>query len=293
MANTSLRSRVNRFFHRNRGVGIPNLLFLILIGNGLVFLLTMMNRENPLFYRILCFDRDRILHGEVWRLLTYVLTDLTEHSGRWILELIVLWFTAWTERILGQYWGVLKTNCYYLLGILLTDAAALLLGFNANCYYLNISMFLAIATLMPEEQIRFWFVLPLKMKWLAWLYLGLAAWEIIKQVQSMVAYGWFSFFWTMPLISLLNYALFFGKDILNIMPDFIKYHPSRKSWNRKVKQASVYDAPRRQGQARFQCTVCGRTELSNPGLEFRYCSRCAGYRCYCADHINNHTHITE
>ena len=103
-----------------------------------------------------------------------------------------------------------------------------------------------------------------------------------------------------PLVAIANYLLFFGKQASNILPDFIRYHPTHKSWKRQVKQANVYaDAglsrggSRSSGQARFRCTVCGRTELTNPGLEFRYCSKCAGYRCYCEDHIHNHVHITE
>ena len=103
-----------------------------------------------------------------------------------------------------------------------------------------------------------------------------------------------------PLVAIANYLLFFGKQAANILPDFIRYHPTHKSWKRQVKQANVYaDAGMGRGssrsgaQARFRCTVCGRTELTNPGLEFRYCSKCAGYRCYCEDHIHNHVHITE
>jgi hypothetical protein len=97
----------------------------------------------------------------------------------------------------------------------------------------------------------------------------------------------------LPVVALLNYVLFFGKQITNLLPDFIRWHPTQKSWKRAVKQGTVYNAPRARDGARFRCTVCGRTEISNPGLEFRYCSKCAGYRCYCQDHINNHAHITE
>ena len=42
-----------------------------------------------------------------------------------------------------------------------------------------------------------------------------------------------------------------------------------------------------------KCAVCGRTDADHPELEFRYCSRCAGYHCFCQDHINNHIHFTE
>lgn len=37
--------------------------------------------------------------------------------------------------------------------------------------------------------------------------------------------------------------------------------------------------------------VCGKTDVTNPEEEFRYCSQCKGYACYCSEHILNHTHI--
>ena len=104
--------------------------------------------------------------------------------------------------------------------------------------------------------------------------------------------------WVLPIVPLLNYFLYFGRQSANLLPDFLRYHPTWKSWKRSVKQKTVYPSmggkanAGRGDNARFRCTVCGRTELTNPKLEFRYCSKCAGYRCYCADHIQNHVHIT-
>jgi hypothetical protein len=43
---------------------------------------------------------------------------------------------------------------------------------------------------------------------------------------------------------------------------------------------------------RHKCAVCGRTDIEYPDLEFRYCSRCNGYHCFCIDHINNHIHFS-
>ena len=160
------------------------------------------------------------------------------------------------------------------------------------------SLLLAVATILPDEQVRIWFVLPVKMKWLAWLDLGITLYGLIRGLFDLLRSGpnpvalYLSLL--LPLVPIVNYLLFFGKQAAGILPDFLRYHPKRKSWKRQTKSRGVYvNTPRAQDGARFRCTVCGRTELTNPGLEFRYCSKCAGYRCYCQDHIHNHVHITE
>lgn len=304
MAKTSLRSRVNRFFFKNRNRGISNLMLYIAIGNVVVYVVGLMNQQNPLLYYLLRFDYLSILKGEVWRLFTYPLCYLMETTP--ILGFISLFFYYWCGRILDQYWGSLRFNFYYLGGMVLIDVVgmavcavagpiqSLFLSFYVNSAYLNMSLLLAAATVIPDEQIRIWFVIPAKMKWLAWVHLGLTLYSMIRTVISPPFGGWFYLVLLFPLVPIANYLLFFGKQAAAILPDFLRYHPTRKSWKRQVKQERIYEnVPRARDTARFRCTVCGRTELTNPKLEFRYCSKCAGYRCYCADHINNHTHITE
>ena len=295
---TKLKSKINRFFYRNQNKGIPNLMLYIAIGNLLVYLLYSLNRSDPLFYSMLIFDGEQILHGQIWRLLTYPLCYMVEAGLLW--GVIGLFFYYWCGSILEQYWGVLRFNCFYLFGILLTDAAALALGGWADSFYVNLSLFLAAATLMPDEQVRLYFVIPAKMKWLAWLDLGLILYFTIRGFINMVqGFGAGAVYlgWLLPLVPVLNYLLFFGKQAANLLPDSLRYHPTRKSWQRSVRQKTVYadktGSRSTAGNARFRCTVCGRTELTDPGLEFRYCSKCAGYRCYCEDHIHNHAHITE
>ena len=301
---TKLKSKLNRFFFNNRDRGLRNLMLFLAIGNGVVYLLQALNPEVPAFWNLLVFDRAMILRGQVWRLFSYPLLFLLENGMLW--GLIGLFFFYWCGSILEQYWGTLRFNCFWLTGILLTDLAALLLDAGAEVYYVNLSMFLAVATLMPDQQIRIWFVIPVKMKWMAWLDLGLTLFWTVRGVITMIRslpYGVVYLAWILYWVPVLNYLLYFGKQAANLLPDFLRYHPTRKSWQRAVKNKTVFDdaglgrAGRRStggsGQARFRCTVCGRTELSNPGLEFRYCSRCSGYRCYCEDHIHNHVHITE
>ena len=91
---------------------------------------------------------------------------------------------------------------------------------------------------------------------------------------------------------LCNFLLFAGKQAADLLPNALRRAPARAKWQRKGNSGPVRPVAA-QPQARFRCTVCGRTELTDPRLEFRYCSKCKGYRCYCEDHIHNHAHITE
>ena len=307
---TPIRSKINRFFYRNQNKGIRNLMLYISIGNVIIYLLTLMNTANPLFYHLLRFDYDKLMAGQVWRLVTYPLVYLTEMNQPF-LGIISLFFYYWCGTVLDQYWGALRFNLYYLCGVVLTDLAAILLGLVTaaefgrygisvsslvSVDYVNMSLLLAVATVLPEQLVRIWFVIPVKMKWLAWLDVGLTLYNMVNTSLTLVRYGVFFvsmyLFLLIPLVAIVNYLLFFGKQAANILPDFLRYRPTRKSWKRSVNQGRIYEVPNKQNQARFRCTVCGRTELTNPGLEFRYCSKCAGYRCYCEDHIQNHTHIT-
>lgn len=304
MARTPLRNKINRFFFKYRDKGVRNLMLFIAAGNAAVYLLYMMNRANPLFYDLLSFQRSAILRGQVWRLFTFPLCYVIEHGL--LFGAIGMLFYYWCGMILEQYWGTLRFNLYYLSSVVLMDIAALLLKVNADVYYVNLSLFLAVATVMPEQQIRLWFVLPVKMKWLAWLDLGLTLITVIpgivKMIHNLTAGLPLYLGWLLPLVPIANYLLFFGKQAADILPDFLRRKGVKKVRVRPVqtvhtvhdvRSEPVREAPRPRDNARFRCTVCGRTELTNPGLDFRYCSRCAGYRCYCEDHIHNHTHITE
>ena len=307
-----LRSKINRFFYQHRDQGVRNLMLWLAIGNLIVWVLYLVQPSNPLFYNLLCFNPEKILSGEVWRLVTYPLVYLCESGS--VLGILTLFFFYWCGMVLEQYWGTFRFNTFYLSGVLLTDLAGLIIALAARAEggfalllsqvlgvgfigYVNFSLLLAAATVLPEEQVRIWFVLPVKMKWLAWFDLGFTLFEIVRGLIFILQFGLGSvsmyLLLLVPLVAVGNWLLFFGKQAANILPDFLRYHPTRKSWKRKVKQGRIYEVPNKQGNARFRCTVCGRTELTNPGLEFRYCSKCAGYRCYCADHIQNHVHITE
>ena len=298
----NLRRNIARFFHRNSGRGIPNLMMWVAIGNAIIYMLSTVDPSNTL-YRLLVFDRHAILHGQVWRLFSYVFTYLLDSQGmNMLLGIISLLCYHFIGKTLEQYWGTLRFNCYYLMGILLSDVIGLLVGITATTYYLNLSLFLALATIIPDTRFFVFYVIPVKAQFLAWFYLFLTVWDVVAALVyafyvgpnlPLIIYALY------PLISLLNYILFFGKDILNIMPDFIRYRTTKTQREFRAKQqpdpnwSRNYQSSSGEKPYRHKCTVCGRTDVSNPELDFRYCSKCSGYHCYCMDHINNHAHIQD
>ena len=287
-----LRRRFNRFCFQNRHKGIPNLMLYISLGCALVYLMTQVT-QNTLLYSLLVFDREAILHGQIWRLITYPLTFY--HSN--ILLMAVFLFCYYSlGRAMENIWGTLRFNLFYFCGILMMDVWCMIFGGRADVTYLNLSLFLSYATMFPNAQFLLFFIIPVK----AWIF---ALFDLALVLYSLLAdpfpYNCFS------VISLANYFLFFGADVLNVIPMSWRVNARRlfrkKSYAPKQEkpkvipfsQAGSYEATTAKPKAPYthKCTICGRTDVSNPELEFRYCSRCNGYHCYCEDHINNHTHI--
>lgn len=287
----SLRNRFNRFCYQHRNKGIPNLMLYISLGSGLVYLMTIIT-QNPILYSILSFDRELILQGQVWRLISYPLT----YSGGsifWVLIALVCYYSL--GRAIENIWGTLRFNLFYFTGVILMDIYCMIVpNCAADAYYLNLSLFLSYATLYPNAQFLILFIIPIK----AWV---LALVDIIILLVGVLSFP-FTVYNLFPIIALANYLLFFGKDTLNVIPMswrmnlrriFRKKSPQTKGKTIPFPNAGSYEATTATVKEPYthRCTVCGRTDVSNPELEFRYCSRCNGYHCYCQDHISNHVHI--
>lgn len=282
-----LQRSITRFFFNNRNRGIPNLMLYIALGNLLVYIFSLADPSGALVYA-LSFSRSKIFDGQIWRLFSYIfIPDVGGNAVTRPLFLAIMFFFYFQiGRILEARWGVMKFNCYYLCGVIIMDIAALILGVAASAYYLNLSLILAFATMCPEDRVLLFYIIPFKMKWLAWFYLG----SIVLSFFTLpFPYCLF------PVVALLNYFLFFGREIQNVLPRMGSYHrsytPPRKTAAPNPQWADRYRGKDGQKPYRHKCTVCGRTDADYPDLEFRYCSRCKGYYCYCSDHINNHAHI--
>lgn len=285
----NLRRKFELYCYQNRNKGIPNLMLYIVLGTAVVYVMSRMY-GNAFLYYLLCFDRGSILRGQVWRLITY---PLTYSAGNLLLTAVSLFCYYSLGRAMENIWGTLRFNLYYLSGVVMMDVYCLLFGGQADVIYLNLSLFLAYATLFPDAHFLLFFIIPVK----AWIF---ALVDLVFVVIGLVSYPFpYNLF---SVVSLANYFLFFGKDVLNVIPMSWRTNASRlfRKKPQTVRKAKIiqfdagsYEASHATPKAPYthKCTVCGRTDVSNPELEFRYCSKCKGYYCYCQDHINNHVHI--
>ena len=285
----NLRQRFERFCFKNRDKGIPNLMLYISLGAGLVYLFTQFS-GNYYLYNFLYFDRELILQGQVWRLISYPLTYGTDNL---LLTAITLFCYYSIGRAMENLWGTLRFNLFYLSGVLMMDIYCMIFGGYADVYYLNLSLFLSYATMFPNAHFLLFFIIPVK----AWIF---ALLDLVLVLFGLIVYPFPANLFS--VISLANYFLFFGKDVLNVIPLSWRIN-AKRLFKKKPKGAKVvpfpkagsYEAATASVKTPYthRCTVCGRTDVSNPELEFRYCSRCKGYHCYCIEHINNHEHIEE
>ena len=285
----NLRRNFNRFCFRNRDKGIPNLMLYISLGTVAVYLLCSVDPSGMVPYW-LYFDRNLILQGQVWRLFSYVFLDFSSNI-LWTALMLLSYYSL--GRAIENLWGTLRFNLFYFTGILLMDVYCLIFGGMASPYYLNLSLFLAYATLYPDAQFTLFFIIPVKARYLALFDLFI----IILGVFDFFPHNLF------PLIALGNYFLAFGRDCKNLLPISWRVNANRaarkavhpRSKTIPFNNAGSYQATHAKPKAPYthKCTVCGRTDVDSPDLEFRYCSRCKGYHCYCAEHISNHAHITE
>lgn len=284
-----LRDAVDRFCARHPRFGIPNLMLYIVIGNVAVYLLSVLTRANDIgALSFLAFSLRGLLRGEVWRIITFIFVPGFT-SPFWLI--VSLYFYYWIGSTLEREWGTARFNLYYFSGTVLTVLGAVLASLItgqvdllvAGTTYVNLSMFLAFAVLFPDMQVLIFFILPVKMKWLAWVDGALFALGIVTSL--------FNGNWTgviLPIVALLNFLVFIWPEIQRLN-DRRRHQTSRQTVNFRK---AVRQQQQQRGY-RHKCAVCGRTDADYPDLQFRYCSKCAGYHCFCQDHIFTHIHFTE
>jgi len=204
-----LRARFERFCYRNRNKGIPNLMLYISIASAIVYVMGIFDGENTL-YNILCFDRNLILQGQIWRLITYAFT-FNGGNILWTVVGLICFYSL--GRAMENIWGTCRFNLFYFTGMILMDAYAMIFDGWADISYLNMSLLLGYATLFPDARFMILFIIPVK----AWILALIDIAITLYNVFLLTALGLFpiSLF---PLVAIANYFLFFGKDVLNIIP---------------------------------------------------------------------------
>lgn len=286
----AMQQWLDRFCYKHPRLSIPGLMKYIVIGNVLVYLLDMFSLgSGGLGSSLLCFSPSAILSGQIWRLVTFVFVPYG--SSNLFVFAINLYFYYFIGTALEREWGSNKFTIFYFFGVILNILVGFLVG-GASMYYVNMSMFFAFATLYPDLQFLLFFIIPVKAKWLAWIDGVFFAISVIRYLMA----GYFLMA-LVPIVAVLNYLLFFASDIGNLFSGIKR----KAQWKAQTQRRPSYGGPKvvnfhdaktktKEGYL-HRCAVCGKTDVSDPQMEFRYCSRCNGYYCYCADHINSHIHI--
>ena len=222
----------------------------------------LINILAPQAYGFLTLEPFMIFHyGQVWRLVSWVLIPPPTGNIIFMLIMVVLYYQLGTA--LENTWGAFRFNVYIFGGMIFTVLGALLLfviygvntpvsmGSSFSTYYINMTIFLAFAMCYPDMRIMLWFIIPIKMKWMAGFYAALI-------IYSMIISSWGG----------------------SVSPKEVH---RKRTYHRQVQQPK--------GVTRHKCAICGRTELDDPNLEFRFCSKCNGNYEYCQDHLFTHEHV--
>src|SRR3989442_3938616 len=218
-------------------LGIPGLIRIVIGFTALVWALMWL---NPNFRFALDLDLARIRHGEVWRLITYIFVPQT--LSFWIV--LALWFLWFIGEGLERAWGPFRLTLYFLVGMIGTTAAAFFFGSYFSNGMLITSLFFAFARFYPDEVIYILFILPVKIKWAAWV---VAAFLLVGFVINPMSYR-------MALVAAFaNYLIFFGPEF------FFEARQRREASTRRKR----FESPGRdEAEPLHCCAVCHATELT-------------------------------
>lgn len=249
----------------------------------------VVNLVMPELLYYFTFEPALIMKGQIWRLISWVIVP----SSTKVIEFLFMMFLYYSLGMtLENIWGTFRYNLYIFSGMLFTIVGAFIayfivsaqmggsafgIGYLVSTHYINLTIFLACAAIMPELKLYLYGILPIKMKWFAILYLVLIAADLIggSTVTRIII-----------VASILNFVLFFVSS-----RNAQRYNPKQVIRRKKFEQEVKRPVQNYGNGARHKCAVCGRTELDNPNLEFRYCSKCNGNYEYCSDHLFTHEHV--
>lgn len=235
-------------------IAMPGLLRYVAAFNALVFILY---KWDPHFIEVLDLDPGQVLHGQVWRLVTYIF--IPQLAGGffglgvpdWFNAAFSVFFLIWVGDRLEQAWGPFKLTLYFLIGMIGTTIAAFFFGASFSNSMLITSLFFAFARFYPDVVIFVAYILPMKVKWIAWAYAAILLFQFLgasMQFRSAV------------LVALANYLIFFG-------PEYV--HEARSRRQVSTRRQRFESAARPETEALHKCAVCGATELTDSTLDFR------------------------
>lgn len=264
---------------------IPNLSLWLILAYAIGYIMMYM---TPGVLGYLTLEPALILKGQVWRLVTWILIPPSGGNIFFYIIMMMLYYSLGSA--LERTWGTFRFNAYIFGGMLFTVIGAFVtyafyyftgaiplgIGNYVTTYYINMAIFLAFAVCFPDMQILLWFIIPVKMKWMAYVYAAFTIYDLIKAgAAGRIAIA----------AALLNFLIFYlsTRNYQRVSPKEIH--------RKRAFKTQMRDAQRTAGVTKHKCAICGRTEEDDPTLEFRFCSKCDGNYEYCQDHLFTHEHV--
>ena len=271
---------------------VRNLSLMLIMCYVVGYVISLINQD---FLYYLTLNPYAIIHGQVWRLFTWIVVPPSSLDP---FTIIMLLFYYNIGTSLERTWGTYRYNVYLFSGILFTILGSFVwLGYYYlngggsistvvvrevfqqysrlfNTYYINMSIFLAFAATFPDVQVLLMFLIPVKVKWMGVLYGLVLLYDFIFVPSMEIRIAIVS--------SLLNFIIFFfrSRNHIHMSPRQVK---RRVEFRQDIRRASKV--------TKHKCAVCGQTEDDDPDLEFRFCSKCNGNYEYCQAHLFTHTHV--
>ena len=296
-----LSNWINKLERKYHNYAIPELTKIMIITYIIGYILNFVGLSG-----FISFNPYLIMHGQIWRVITWVLMP---PSSLDLFTVIMLFFYYSLGTALERTWGDFRYNVYILSGLIFTIIGSFLVYFvgqatglasfngmvldartygylisaSVSTYYINMSIFFAFAASYPDMQIMLYFIIPLKIKWIAYL-------DAVFIAYRLVVAPWYAKI--VILVSLLNFLLFYLST--KNSSEFNFHETKRKSNYRKSVFSGRFNNTYSDSKgviSKHKCAVCGRTELDDPTLEFRFCSKCNGNYEYCQDHLFTHKHV--
>ena len=254
---------------------IPNLMYYIIILYGIGFVINIV--DPRIYSKFLSLDAEAILHGQVWRIITFMMQP-PSNSIIFVVFALYLYYMIGTN--LERAWGAFRFNLYFITGVLGHVLGAILVYlityfatgvgqvYLLDTTYLNFSLFFAFAAVYPDVQFMIYFLIPVKVKYLAYIN---GAFFLLSIITAVINRDWGIVI--AVTISLLNFSIVSSTSELR----------RKKVYQQQVKQTKNI--------TKHKCAVCGRSEKDDENLEFRFCSKCEGNYEYCQDHLFTHEHV--
>lgn len=284
---------INQLERRFGRYAIPNLMryiagiFVIGLLLGIV--------PNYTIFNLLALDFPSVMRGQVWRLITWIIPISFPSSMLWLL--ISVYFYYMIGNSLENAWGSFRFNLYIYSGILFNLLSAYItylitgVSISPSLGFVCGTMFFAFAAIYPNTQFLMYFIIPIKAKYLAWFQGAIYLYTVFTYIVTGTPIK------IIPLlVSFANFFIFFfaTRNFRRISPSEVKRKATyRRQMNEGRRSGNVTEFRGKNVITRHKCAVCGRTELDNDQLEFRFCSKCDGNYEYCMDHLFTHEHVNK